>query len=119
VVRLGWITRLQPVTPGALTAETGLPSTTIRDYVRELVERGDVSKVPNPGDGRSYHLVLTPKGARRAHEGWPAVVTAFRRIAPHLERPAAEHVEATRELRNALKQAIAAPGSAARPTGRS
>ena len=31
---LGWIWRLQPVTPGTLAAETGLPPTTIRDYVR-------------------------------------------------------------------------------------
>ena len=31
---MGWVTRLQPVTPGRLAAETGLPPTTIRDYVR-------------------------------------------------------------------------------------
>ena len=59
---LGWVATLQPVTPGTLAAETGLPPTTIRDYVRRLVARGDVRKTPNPADGRSYFLVLTPKG---------------------------------------------------------
>ena len=104
---LGWITRLQPVTPGMLAAETGLPPTTIRDYVRRLVDRGDVRKTPNPTDGRSYHLVLTRKGQTLADRGWPAVVAAFERMTPHLDRPAAEHLAATRELRLAVKHAIA------------
>ena len=104
---IGWVTRLQPVTPGTLASETGLPPTTIRDYVRRLVERGDVRKVPNPHDGRSYHLVLTRKGQAVANRGWPAVLAAFRRMAPHLERPAAEHLTASRELRRAVQQALA------------
>ena len=39
-----------------------MPPTTIRDHVRRLTERGDIRKVPNPADGRSYHLVLSPQG---------------------------------------------------------
>ena len=109
---LGWVYTLQPVTPGALAAETGLPPTTIRDYVRRLVERGDVRRIANPADGRSYLLVLTPQGKRLAHRGWPAVLAAYRRVARHLERPAAEHVTATQELRRAVKLAIADPGAA-------
>ena len=64
---LGWVYALQPVTPGELAAETGMPPTTIRDYVRRLVERGDVRKAANPADGRSYHLVDDAAGpaARR------------------------------------------------------
>src|SRR6478752_3888900 len=69
---LGWIALLQPVTPGALAAETGMPATTIRDYVRRLTDRGDVRKTPNPSDGRSYHLVPTRKGRPRCgSSGWP------------------------------------------------
>jgi DNA-binding MarR family transcriptional regulator len=107
---LGWVATLQPVTPSALAAETGLPPTTIRDYVRRLVARGDVRKTPNPADGRSYLLVLTPKGQRVAKRGWPAVVAAHRRIARHLERPAAEHLVSARELRRAVQQALAETG---------
>ena len=105
---LGWIAFLEPVTPGRLAAETGMPPTTIRDYIRRLVERGDVRKVPNPEDGRSYHLVLTPKGRRLVERGRPAVAAAFARLRPELERPAADHLAAVEELRRGLKQALGA-----------
>jgi len=104
---LGWVATLEPVTPGNLVAETGLPPTTIRDYVRRLVARGDVRRIPNPSDGRSYLLVLTPKGRRIADRGWPAVVAAHTRLARHLERPAAEHLAVLRDLRQAVKKALA------------
>ena len=103
---IGWISWLQPVTPSALAAETGLPPTTIRDYVRRLVERGDVRKTPNPDDGRSYHLVLTPKGQKVANDGWPAVEAAFQRLEGNLERPAAERLTALHELRRAVQVAL-------------
>ena len=105
---LGWVATLQPVTPGTLAAETGLPPTTIRDYIRRLVARGDVRKTPNPADGRSYFLVLTPKGQRVADRGWPAVVAAHERLARHLERQPAEYLAAAHELRRAAKRALAA-----------
>ena len=104
---LGWIATLEPVTPGSLAAETGLPPTTIRDYVRRLVMRGDVRRTPNPADGRSYFLELTPSGRRVAARGWPAVVAAYERVARHLERPPADLLAASRELREAVKQALA------------
>jgi DNA-binding MarR family transcriptional regulator len=104
---IGWVTRLEPVTPGALSAETGLPPTTVRDYVRRLVASGDVRKIPNPDDGRSYHLVLTAKGRRISHCGWPAVVAAFERVDRHLARPADEHLATVRELRAAVRLALA------------
>jgi DNA-binding MarR family transcriptional regulator len=104
---LGWVSLLQPVTPGGLAAETGMPPTTIRDYVRRLVERGDVRKVPNPADGRSYHLVLTAQGRRLSDRGWPAVVASFERLEPLLQRPAGEYLAVVEELREGLKQALA------------
>ena len=110
---IGWVTRLEPVTPGALSAETGLPPTTVRDYIRRLVASGDVRKIPNPADGRSYHLVLTAKGRRISHRGWPAVVAAFERLDRHLARPAGEHLATMRELRKAVRLALAE--SEARP----
>jgi DNA-binding MarR family transcriptional regulator len=72
-----------------------------------LVERGDVRKVANPADGRSYHLVLTPQGEEVDRRGWPALAAAFARLERHLERPAAEHLASARELRRALRGAIA------------
>jgi DNA-binding MarR family transcriptional regulator len=110
---IGWVTRLEPVTPGALSAETGLPPTTVRDYVRRLVARGDARKIPNPSDGRSYHLVLTAKGRAIAQRGWPAVLAAFERVERHLARPADEHLATMQELREAVRLALAE--SEARP----
>jgi MarR family len=56
---LGWIRVLQPVAPGHLSFSTGIPPTTLRDYLRRLVERGDIRRTRNPSDGRSYLVVLT------------------------------------------------------------
>jgi len=106
---LGWVTRLQPVTPGVLAAETGLPPTTIRDYVRRLVDRGELRRIPNPADGRSHYLVLTPNGLRRSKRGWPAVVRAYARVERHLDRPPQEHVSALQELRAAVRRALDEP----------
>jgi DNA-binding MarR family transcriptional regulator len=114
---IGWVTRLEPVTPSTLAAETGLPPTTIRDYVRELVARGDARKVPNPADGRSYHLVLTAQGRRVAERGWPAVVAAFDRVERHLERPAGDHLAPMRELREAVRLALAETAGRVRAPG--
>ena len=101
---LGWVRVLEPVTPGRLADESGLPPTTIRDYVRRLVAAGKVRRVPNPRDGRSYQLVLTPKGRRLMDRGWPAVVKSFLRLEPQLERPAEDYVQHLRELRGALQK---------------
>jgi DNA-binding MarR family transcriptional regulator len=110
---LGWIRLLEPISPGSLAAETGMPPTTIRDYVRRLVERGDVRKVRNPADGRSYHLVLTARGRRISDRGWPAVIAAFERLEPSLQRPAREYLAVVEELREGLKVALASRSVAA------
>ena len=103
---LGWIAQLQPVTPGRLAAETGLPATTIRDYVRRSVSRGFVRKKRNPADGRSYLLVLSASGQRLMDRGWPAVVAAYAQLEPSLDDPPAQ-LRAVRALRGALKEVVA------------
>jgi DNA-binding MarR family transcriptional regulator len=103
---LGWVALLEPVTPSTLSAETGMPPTTVRDYVRELVERGDVRKVRNPDDGRSYLLELTAQGRRVSERGRPALTEAFAKLEPHLVRPAREYVVSAVELRTALRKAL-------------
>jgi len=70
--------------------------------VRRLTDRGHVERVPNPADGRSYFVKLTPAGRRIVARGWPLVGAVFRRVEPHLARPAAEYVECSCELRHAL-----------------
>jgi DNA-binding MarR family transcriptional regulator len=86
-------------------AETGIPPTTIRDYLRRLRERGDVVRLPNAGDGRSYLVKLTPTGRRLVDRGAPLVGAVFRRVEPHLPRPVDEYAERAQELRQALASA--------------
>ena len=105
---LSWVRLLEPVTPGTLAAETGIPPTTIRDYLRRLSERGDTVRRPNPRDGRSYLVKLTPRGQRLVDRGAPLVGAVFRRVEPHLPRPADEYAERARELRQGLAAVVAA-----------
>src|SRR5438093_563518 len=53
---LSHIGRREPVPPSVIAYEEGIPTTTIRDNVQRLVDRGLVRRVPNPDDGRSYLL---------------------------------------------------------------
>ena len=108
---VGWLHLLAPVTPGRLAEETGMPATTIRDYIRELVERGDVRKVANPEDGRSYLLELTVQGNALADSGRPALARAYQQLAPRLKRPPDEYIAATVELRLALRETLAEGGA--------
>ena len=40
-------------------------------------------------------------------QGWPAVVAAFERVERHLQGPARVHLSAMRELREAVRLALA------------
>src|SRR5580765_4790042 len=68
---LSFIGVLQPVTRTQLTHAVGLRRTTVRDIVKRLLERGHVREAPNPKDGRSTLLELTPEGRRIFAAGQP------------------------------------------------
>jgi DNA-binding MarR family transcriptional regulator len=55
--------RYQPVTPSDLQAVMGVPSTTLRNRLNELVAAGLVERIPHPQDGRS-HLLRTTSAAQ-------------------------------------------------------
>lgn len=60
-----------PLTPTELARLMAAPPTTVSSHVARFTRRGDVRKVPNPQDRRSYLIVLTPRGTsshRRAAE---------------------------------------------------
>jgi DNA-binding MarR family transcriptional regulator len=67
----------QPVTPSTVSAVSGAPLTTLRDNIQRLVDRGLVGRIPNPDDGRSYLLVITPKGRRITAEAGDALLEAY------------------------------------------
>jgi DNA-binding MarR family transcriptional regulator len=77
------IHRLEPVTPSELQQVMGVPFTTLRNRVNELVRDALVERVPNPQDGRSHLLRTTPQAQE--------VVTASKAAARHVQRLLARH----------------------------
>ena len=60
--------RFGPVTPTQVVRWTAMRPTTVSTLVRRLQQRGHVEQRPNPADGRSRLLALTPAG-EAAHAG--------------------------------------------------
>jgi DNA-binding MarR family transcriptional regulator len=103
---LSFIGVLQPVTRTTLAAAVGQPRTTLRDTVRRLIERGHLREVPNPRDGRSTLLELTPAGQAIFDRGKPAFHRALREIDAALEGGLDEHEEVVWRVRVTLQQLV-------------
>lgn len=58
----------EPVKPSDLADELSLPRSTLTGYLGTLERRAHLSRVPNPADGRSSYVALTPAGVE-AHRG--------------------------------------------------
>jgi len=100
---LSFVGVMQPVTRTKLAEATGRPRTTQRDIVRRLIERGHVRDVPNPSDGRSTLLELTPAGQAIFDRGQPAFLRALRRIDAALGGKLDEHEEVVWRVRVAVQ----------------
>ena len=104
VLQLIWIN--EPVTPTQLERITGMRPTTLRDRVNELIERGEVRRVPNPADGRSQLLETTPAGDRAADDARIAFRRAWKRIERRLGRSLADFDPPIEELIHALRDEL-------------
>ena len=100
---LSFVGTLQPVTRTRLTEAMGVRRTTLRDLVARLIERGHVKEEPNPRDGRSTLLTLTPAGQEIFDQGLPVFQRVLARIDGALEGQLQEHEEAVRRVRVALQ----------------
>jgi DNA-binding MarR family transcriptional regulator len=100
---LSFIGVMQPVTRTQLTAATGYPRTTVRDMLRAVIERGHARELPNPRDGRSTLLELTPAGQAIFDRGIPAFHRALRRIDAALDGNLDDYEDRVREVRTALQ----------------
>jgi DNA-binding MarR family transcriptional regulator len=105
---LSFIGVMQPVTRTQLTAATGYPRTTVRDMLRAVIERGHARELPNPRDGRSTLLELTPAGQAIFDRGIPAFHRALRRIDAALDGNLDEYEDRVREVRTALQAELSA-----------
>src|SRR3954447_13291577 len=80
-----------------------MPLSTVLFRVRRLERRGHAERVPNPDDGRSFLVRLTPEGRRLLDEARPV----FRDYAEAVEaRLGREQVTVLSEALAALREAI-------------
>ena len=71
-----------PWMPTRLAERLLMPLSTVLFRVRRLERRGHAERVPNPGDGRSFLVRLTPAGTRLLDRARPA----FRDYAEAVDR---------------------------------
>jgi DNA-binding MarR family transcriptional regulator len=101
---LSFVGVLQPVTRTVLAQAMGLRRTTVRDIVGRLIERGHVEEGPNPSEGRSTLLTLTPAGQEIFDRGIPVFARALGAIDEALDGTLREHEDAVRRVRVALQE---------------
>ena len=92
-----------PWTPTGLAERLEMPLSTVIFRVKRLEARGHAERVPNPLDGRSFLIKLTPKGQRLLDLARPA----FRDYAEAVEaRLGPKRIDELRTAMIALRQAI-------------
>jgi len=101
---LSFVGVLQPVTRTRLSKASGMRRTTLRDVVGRMIERGHVEEKPNPRDGRSTLLSLTPAGQAIFDRGQPAFGRALCKLDGALDGRLHEHEESVRRVRLALQR---------------
>jgi DNA-binding MarR family transcriptional regulator len=114
------IHREEPVTPSELQQVMGVPFTTLRNRVNELVRDGLVERIPNPDDGRSHLLRTTPRADDVVKEAKAAARQVQRLLARHGLDVSAGLADELDELREVSKQLVAgslASGRGAVTTG--
>jgi DNA-binding MarR family transcriptional regulator len=101
---LSFVGTMQPVNRTRLARAMGVRRTTLRDIVARLIARGHVVEQPNPRDGRSTLLVLTPAGQEIFDRGLPAFLRVLARLDEALGGTLQEHEDAVRRVRLALQE---------------
>jgi DNA-binding MarR family transcriptional regulator len=103
-----------PVSPSRISAESGVPMTTLRDNIQRLVDRALVRRVKNHEDGRSYLVVLTPAGKRMIDAADPALLRGYLAVERRLSRPLDDYQQMLDEIIEALAGALNRPVRRAR-----
>jgi len=85
-----------------------MPLSTVIFRVKRLEERGHAERVPNPSDGRSFLIRLTPKGKRLLDRARPAFRDYAEAVESRLgQQRVAELRTALVELRQAIDDELA------------
>lgn len=103
------------LTQTQLARSTGMPLSTVADYVRAMVQRGHVDRRPNPSDRRSALLSLSPAGDATVRSIMPVFTQAVRTLMDELPLPAEEVLAALEAMALATErttQRLSAEGAA-------
>lgn len=98
------LTSADTLTPSDLAEWMSAPPTTVSSVVKRLERRGHLARTPNPDDGRSFLLQLTPAG-RQAHQ---AAVSAFVPVLALVVDALGEHEDAVRDALARLHDVVRA-----------
>jgi DNA-binding MarR family transcriptional regulator len=93
------------LTPTQLARSTGMPLTTVADYIRTMADRGHLVRRPNPADGRSVLLSLSPAGEETVRDIMPVFTQAVRTIYDELTTSNEEVTAALEALAAATERA--------------
>jgi DNA-binding MarR family transcriptional regulator len=95
------------LTPTELSRRLGLALSSTIFRSGKLIERGHARRIPNPRDGRSALIELTPQGRRVVERARPAFDRVLDRIERHLELERAEVHAVIAKLGEAVDAALA------------
>jgi DNA-binding MarR family transcriptional regulator len=95
------------ITPTQVAARLGLAVTTASDRVRRLEEHGFAERRPNPADGRSHLVSLTPEGRAAFESTFSSWREAVVQLEEELAVPSQQIAESIRELDRAMRQIMA------------
>ncbi len=103
---LSLIGAAKAITTTEVAARLGVAVTTASDRIRRLEERGFAERRPNPADGRSSLVSLTPDGQAAFESTWPAWRDAVVALENELGMPSSQVAEAIRELDRAMRAVL-------------
>jgi DNA-binding MarR family transcriptional regulator len=104
---LSQIRELAPVAPSRISGATGTPMTTLRDNIQRLVDRKLIRRKPNPADGRSYLVELTPRGEVLVRAAGEPLLRAYLALEERLPRPLEDYQRVLDELTEAMQGVLA------------
>jgi len=101
-----WLNVVRQATPSELAADLGLAPTTLSSVIERLVRKDQVRRVPNPDDGRSYLVELTPRGKATNARNSARLGKVIERVRANLEADEEELLAQLRVLEAALRASL-------------
>ncbi|HEY2373914.1 MAG TPA: MarR family transcriptional regulator [Gaiellaceae bacterium] len=101
-----WLALQRSATPSQLAHELGVAPTTLSAMIDRLAQKGQIRRVPHPGDGRSYLLELTPRGRATNLRNSRRLERVLAEVRAELDADPEEILEEMRRLEAALRRVL-------------